>query len=74
MILWHSLLKIDKNKKPQYPIDEAYYLNKAISGILDMSISCYSISHKKDEFIYSPLMSLYFLSTAYGKQRSIKFI
>ncbi len=46
-------VEIDKNKKPQYPVDEAYYLDKGISGI-DLSISCYSISHKKDEFILFP--------------------
>lgn len=46
-------VKIDKNKKPQYPIDEGYYLNKAIEGI-DLVISCYSIHNKSDKFILFP--------------------
>jgi hypothetical protein len=42
-------LKIDTTKKPQYPLDEDYYLNRPVDGI-DILISCYSISHKSDDF------------------------
>ncbi len=39
-------VKIDKNKVPQYPVDEAYYRDKPIEGI-DLVISCYSVSNKR---------------------------
>jgi hypothetical protein len=42
-------VKIDKKKIPQYPIDEAYYLQKPIEGI-DLVMSCYSISHQAETF------------------------
>lgn len=35
-------VKIDGNKKPQYPVDEAYYAEKPVEAI-DIKISCYSI-------------------------------
>ncbi len=35
-------VKIDKDKKPQYPVDEIYYGDKPIEGI-DLVMSCYSI-------------------------------
>jgi hypothetical protein len=35
-------VKIDKSKKPQFPIDEAYYLDKPIEGA-DLMLSCYSV-------------------------------
>jgi len=35
-------VKIDPNKKPQYPVDEAYYTEKPVEAI-DIKISCYSI-------------------------------
>ncbi|MEX6691050.1 hypothetical protein QTN47_26310 [Danxiaibacter flavus] len=38
-------VKIDKSKKPQYPVDEAYYSEKPIEGI-DLVVSCYSIIEK----------------------------
>jgi hypothetical protein len=34
-------VKIDKSKQPQFPVDEAYYLNKPIVGI-DIVLSCYN--------------------------------
>jgi len=46
-------VKIDRKKQPQYPIDEAYYLEKPIEGA-DIVISCYSISHKNDTFTLFP--------------------
>ena len=42
-------LKIDRNKKPQYPLDKDYYLNRPVDGI-DILMSCYSIYHKQDDF------------------------
>ena len=42
-------VKIDTTKKPQFPIDEAYYLEKPVDGI-DLFISCYSIRNKPDNF------------------------
>jgi hypothetical protein len=38
-------VKIDPNKKPQYPVDEAYYTEKPIEAI-DIKISCYSILNR----------------------------
>jgi hypothetical protein len=38
-------VKIDKNKKPQYPVDEVYYGEMPIEGI-DLVISCYNIFHR----------------------------
>lgn len=46
-------LKIDKTKKPQYPLDEDYYLNRPVDDI-DILISCYSIYHKSDDFNLFP--------------------
>ncbi len=42
-------VRIDSTKKPRYPLDEAYYLEKPIEGI-DIVISCYSIFNKTDHF------------------------
>lgn len=35
-------VKIDKKRKPQYPVDEDYYSEKPIEGI-DLVVSCYNI-------------------------------
>jgi len=43
-------VKINVNKKPQFPIDEAYYMNKPIEGI-DLMISCYSLENQEDDII-----------------------
>jgi hypothetical protein len=40
-------VKIDTTKKPQFPIDEAYYLEKPIAGI-DIMMSCYDVYHASD--------------------------
>lgn len=40
--------KIDRDKKPQYPLDEAYYLNRPVDGI-DLVISCYNIYNKDQD-------------------------
>ncbi len=42
-------VKIDPNKKPQFPIDEAYYYDKPIEAI-DLLISCYRIFEKKERY------------------------
>jgi hypothetical protein len=46
-------LKIDTTKKPQYPLDETYYLNRPVDGI-DILLSCYSVYHKSDDFKLFP--------------------
>lgn len=38
-------VKIDPNKKPQFPVDEAYYVERPIEAI-DIKISCYSILNR----------------------------
>ena len=56
-------VKIDSSKKPRYPLDEAYYLEKPIEGI-DLIMSCYSIFHKTDKFVLFPADEpMYFLDS-----------
>jgi hypothetical protein len=51
-------VKIDPNKKPQYPIDEAYYSQKPVEAI-DIKISCYSIfegeNHRYKKLLNDPV-------------------
>jgi hypothetical protein len=42
-------VKVDTTKKPQFPIDEAYYYDKPIEGV-DLLISCYRIFEKKERY------------------------
>ena len=42
-------VKIDTTKKPQFPIDEAYYYDKPIEAV-DLLISCYRIFEKKERY------------------------
>ena len=42
-------VKIDTTKKPQFPIDEAYYYDKQIEAV-DLLISCYRIFEKKERY------------------------
>ena len=42
-------LKIDSTKKPQFPIDEAYYMNKPVEAV-DIILSCYD-TQKADSHI-----------------------
>lgn len=42
---------IDKSKQPQYPIDEAYYLNKPVVGV-DLMASCYSFTENKTTVVF----------------------
>jgi hypothetical protein len=56
-------VKIDREKQPQFPIDEAYYLNKPVAGI-DIMISCYSIYNKsKNNTLFPPNDPLYFVDS-----------
>jgi len=42
-------VKVDKSKKPQFPIDEAFYYDKPIEAV-DLLISCYRIFEKKERY------------------------
>lgn len=42
-------VKVDTTKKPQFPIDEAYYYDKQIEAI-DIIFSCYQIFEKKKPY------------------------
>lgn len=56
-------VKIDKNIQPQFPINEAYYLDKPVEAI-DLLISCYSLSHKPVDLFKEPDNEpLYFLDS-----------
>ncbi|HEX5153867.1 MAG TPA: hypothetical protein VFW07_20615 [Parafilimonas sp.] len=56
-------VKIDTSRKPQFPIDEAYYLEKPIDGI-DIMMSCYSIYHKSENFsLFDSDEPMYFLDS-----------
>jgi len=56
-------IKIDSTRKPRYPLDEAYYLEKPVEGI-DLLISCYDIFHKADNFVLFPADEpVYFLDS-----------
>ena len=56
-------VRIDSTKKPQYPIDEAYYLDRPVEGI-DLVISCYSILHPDNQTsLFNPDQPAYFLDS-----------
>lgn len=56
-------VKIDRTKKPLYPIDEAYYLNRPVAGI-DLFLSCYSIYHRSESVqLFGPDEPLYILDS-----------
>ena len=42
-------VKVDTTKKPQFPIDEAYYYDRPIEAV-DLVISCYRIFEKKERY------------------------
>ncbi|HWB93865.1 MAG TPA: hypothetical protein VG605_18530, partial [Puia sp.] len=46
-------VRIDTAKKPQYPIDEPYYLNRSVDGI-SLSISCYHLNHASEATNLAP--------------------
>jgi len=65
-------VKIDKNKKPQYPADEKYYIDKPIEGV-DLMISCYGLSHKTDEFLlFSPNEPMFFVDSIRVNQNALE--
>jgi hypothetical protein len=58
-------VKIDKNKKPQFPADEKYYADKPVEAA-DLTISCYSFgTEKSDNLILAddPNSPVYFLDS-----------
>lgn len=56
-------VKIDSKIQPQFPINEAYYLDKPVEAI-DLLISCYSLSHKAVDLFKEPDNEpLYFLDS-----------
>lgn len=56
-------VRIDTSKHPQYPIDEAYYMNKPVAGI-DVLMSCYEIYHKSETIsLFGPDDPMYFLDS-----------
>jgi len=58
-------VKIDKNKKPQFPVDEKYYADKPVEAA-DLIVSCYSFgTGKSDNLILAddPNSPVYFLDS-----------
>jgi hypothetical protein len=56
-------VKIDRNKLPQYPVDEEYYLQKPVEGV-DLVMSCYHFSHKSGSFtLFPPDEPMYFVDS-----------
>lgn len=47
-------VKIDTNKKPQFPIDKAYYMDKPIEGV-DLVFSCFRIKHTTETIVAESL-------------------
>lgn len=65
-------IKIDSTKKPQFPIDEAYYMDKPVEGV-DLIISCYS-AHKKVEAVAQEIASkdpIYFIDSVRVNQADL---
>jgi hypothetical protein len=44
-------VKINMNLKPQFPVNEAYYMDKPIEGI-DLMMFCYSLQKNKPEVVF----------------------
>lgn len=57
-------VKIDKSIQPQFPINEAHYLDKPVEGI-DLVASCYSLLKSKGETVQfeSPEDPVYFIDS-----------
>lgn len=67
-------VKIDKNKKTQYPIDEKYYMDKPIEGI-DLMISCYALSHNVGDFVlFPPNEPMFFVDSIRVNQSALETI
>jgi len=47
-------VKIDTNKKPQFPINETYYMDKPIEGV-DLVFSCFRIKHTTQTIVAESL-------------------
>jgi hypothetical protein len=57
-------VKIDKNKQPQFPVDEAYYFDKPVEAA-DLVISCYSFENKTTSpvVLFDPNEPVFFLDS-----------
>lgn len=56
-------VRVDSTKKPQYPVDEAYYLDRSVEGI-DLVISCYGVFNAGNKFsLFPPDEPAYFLDS-----------
>ncbi|RXF70106.1 hypothetical protein EKH83_09485 [Arcticibacter tournemirensis] len=44
-------VKIDPEKQPQFPIDQAYYLEKPVEAV-DLVMSCYSLNSDKQDIVF----------------------
>src|SRR6185312_7244908 len=67
-------LKIDKNKQPQFPVDEAYYDDKQIAAV-DLAISCYGFSksdHQNAEILSNPNEPVFYLNGTRVNQRVLE--
>ena len=65
-------VKTDRTKKPPYPLDEEYYLNRPVDGI-DILLSCYSVYHKSDDFkLFADDEPLFFVDSIRTNQAFIE--
>jgi hypothetical protein len=56
-------VRVDTTKKPQYPVDEAYYLDRPVDGI-DLIISCYGVFNPGNKVsFFDPGEPAYFLDS-----------
>jgi hypothetical protein len=56
-------VRVDTTKKPQYPVDEAYYLDRPVDGI-DLVISCYGVFNQGNTIsLVPPGKPAYFLDS-----------
>jgi len=64
-------VRIDKSKKPQFPIDESYYLDKPIEGI-DLMLSCYSVQKDNENpIVLSNNDPIYFVDSVRVNKRAL---
>ena len=66
-------VKIDKNIKPQFPINEAFYLDKPVDAI-DLVFSCYKVLHKSNAKIelFNPNEPVLFVDSIRVNQRYLE--
>jgi hypothetical protein len=56
-------VRVDSTKKPKYPVDEAYYLDRPVDGI-DLVISCYGVFNPTGKIsLFPPDEPAYFLDS-----------